>query len=984
MRVRGLPGLMPRPGQLSYPLPGHASGLKTVPPGLQFNCRPLSTNSHVCRGEGGEGGGIILVFEPPPRRLVFRHNLNSNTRRRRRALGKPTDVRPSVELDVIVGGPSAGGLSRKELTTLSRTLKLDAAAVMRQAMLNKAEAEPEYKLPRGAVLSLVLCDDPHIRGLNLQHRGKDAATDVLSFEMSDEMDYAVHLPMKLLGDMVISVDTASRQAEERGLELLDELRVLLVHGTLHLLGMDHEKNLLEAESMAAEEQRLMEALGWEGEGLISAVGGVEEEESQNFQIGNLFGSSSSAPSRRDSVRNAIKANIDAQTASLPATSSSDRPQDRSPIKGGLKGGKPSQAGTQAGKPPRSSAPPANSTPKSDSGKRPGPRGEPSDSSPRSSSRATGGSQNPGFGNSSSGPNRTPFPGAPKPSAKGGEGKRGQGPPRAVRTYCTSSNYSTDVFASSEVVRRFRSSDVRMVALDMDGTLLNSSSKMMPCSVKAIQQASRMGVRVFLATGKARPAALKAASIHGLEGDDLLVSPRTPGIFLQGLSVHGNSGAQLSDPQLSSTTPTRPRTPIHTGDDLLVSPRTPGIFLQGLSVHGDDLLVSPRTPGIFLQGLSVHGNNGAQLSDSQLPSQVVLEAFQYVRGLDPALEVSLVAFFGDECATLQMNPDVESLHSKYYEPLSLMTPDVESLHAKYYEPLSLMTPDVESLHSKYYEPLSLMTPDVESLHSKYYEPLSLMTPDVESLHSKYYEPLSLMTPDVESLHSKYYEPLSLMTPDVESLHSKYYEPLSLMTPDVESLHAKYYEPLSLMIPDVESLHAKYYEPLSMMTPDVESLHSKYYEPLSLMTPDVESLHSKYYEPLSLMPPDVESLHSKDYEPLSLVFGTVDELLAYKPVKKLLYMTKPATVDGVLRPHWEKNLQGQGASLLQAVPDMLEVVPEGVNKWVGAQVLLDSLGLKPSALMAVGDGGNDYEIVANAGIGVAMGNAVDKVRPERLIV
>ena len=64
-------------------------------------------------------------------------------------------------------------------------------------------------------------------------------------------------------------------------------------------------------------------------------------------------------------------------------------------------------------------------------------------------------------------------------------------------------------------------------------------------------------------------------------------------------------------------------------------------------------------------------------------------------------------------------------------------------------------------------------------------------------------------------------------------------------------------------------------------------------------------------------------------------------------------------------------------LQAVPNMLEVVPEGVNKWVGAQVLLRQMGLPPSALMAVGDGGNDLELVANAGVGVAMGNAVSKV-------
>lgn len=84
-----------------------------------------------------------------------------------------------------------------------------------------------------AELSVVLCSDAHIRKLNAQWRGKDVATDVLSFPQ-DDPDRVV------LGDIVISVDTAARQAAERHLELRDELRILLVHGVLHLLGYDHE------------------------------------------------------------------------------------------------------------------------------------------------------------------------------------------------------------------------------------------------------------------------------------------------------------------------------------------------------------------------------------------------------------------------------------------------------------------------------------------------------------------------------------------------------------------------------------------------------------------------------------------------------------------------------------------------------------------------------------------------------------------------
>jgi HAD superfamily hydrolase (TIGR01484 family) len=72
-----------------------------------------------------------------------------------------------------------------------------------------------------------------------------------------------------------------------------------------------------------------------------------------------------------------------------------------------------------------------------------------------------------------------------------------------------------------------------------------------------------------------------------------------------------------------------------------------------------------------------------------------------------------------------------------------------------------------------------------------------------------------------------------------------------------------------------------------------------------------------------------------------------------------------------------LNGQGAELMQAVPNMLEIVPSGVNKRVGLDMLLEDLQLPPDAVMAIGDGGNDLHIVSHAGIGVAMGNAVPEV-------
>lgn len=79
-------------------------------------------------------------------------------------------------------------------------------------------------------LSILITDDREIRKLNRDFRFKDKATDVLSFPMEDDF---------LLGDVVISLDTAKRQAKEFNCTVKAELQRLLVHGLLHLLGYEH-------------------------------------------------------------------------------------------------------------------------------------------------------------------------------------------------------------------------------------------------------------------------------------------------------------------------------------------------------------------------------------------------------------------------------------------------------------------------------------------------------------------------------------------------------------------------------------------------------------------------------------------------------------------------------------------------------------------------------------------------------------------------
>ena len=83
-----------------------------------------------------------------------------------------------------------------------------------------------------AALSILLTDDAEIQGMNRDYRGEDRATDVLSFSAGDEL-------AGYLGDIAISVETAVSQSEIAGHNLVEELQLLAVHGTLHLLGYDH-------------------------------------------------------------------------------------------------------------------------------------------------------------------------------------------------------------------------------------------------------------------------------------------------------------------------------------------------------------------------------------------------------------------------------------------------------------------------------------------------------------------------------------------------------------------------------------------------------------------------------------------------------------------------------------------------------------------------------------------------------------------------
>ncbi|XP_023923055.2 endoribonuclease YBEY, chloroplastic isoform X1 [Quercus suber] len=232
-------------------------------------------------------------------------------------------------------------------------------------------------------LSVLLCNDEFIRELNKEWRDEDHATDVLS--MSEHVP-ELKLPILMLGDIVISVETAARQAEERGHTLLDEIRILMVHGLLHLLGFDHELSEEAEAEMEKEEELLLKSLGWKGKGLIQSA----------------YDAENSAYSHKENT--------------------DDRKKEGS--------------------------------------------------------------------------------------------------------------------------LRFYKPKFKYIFCDMDGTLLNSKSQVTPANAKALKEAMSRGVKVVIATGKARPAVIESLKMVDLAGKDGIVSEFSPGVFLQGLIVYGRQGREI--------------------------------------------------------------------------------------------------------------------------------------------------------------------------------------------------------------------------------------------------------------------------------------------------------------------------------------------------------------------------------------------------------------------------------------------------------
>ncbi|CAL5206514.1 unnamed protein product [Lathyrus oleraceus] len=306
--------------------------------------------------------------------------------RSRTPKSKPKELELSVSICIEEDLPDD-----PEILNIAEMLRLNVPMAMKLAFDGLKGSE--YKTRDTAIddvggfqsveLSVLLCNDEFIRKLNKEWRDEDHATDVLS--MSQHVP-GLDLPILMLGDIVISLETAARQAEERGHTLLDEIRILMIHGLLHLLGFDHEISEEAEVEMEKEEELLLKSLDWKGKGLIKSAYDTEANSNSH------------------------------------QSSSDDRKKD-----GSLRFYKP----------------------------------------------------------------------------------------KFSHIFC-----------------------------DMDGTLLNSKSQISTSTVKALREASARGVKIVIATGKARPAVIDIFKSVDLAGKDGIVSEFSPGVFVQGLLVYGRQGREI--------------------------------------------------------------------------------------------------------------------------------------------------------------------------------------------------------------------------------------------------------------------------------------------------------------------------------------------------------------------------------------------------------------------------------------------------------
>ncbi|KAK1667189.1 hypothetical protein QYE76_055348 [Lolium multiflorum] len=125
------------------------------------------------------------------------------------------------------------------------------------------------------------------------------------------------------------------------------------------------------------------------------------------------------------------------------------------------------------------------------------------------------------------------------------------------------------------------------------------------------------------------------------------------------------------------------------------------------------------------------------------------------------------------------------------------------------------------------------------------------------------------------------------------------------------------------------------------------------------------------------PLVDSLHDVYHEPKAEIVSSIDQLLGTAKIQKLVFIGTAEGMSSTLRPYWTNAVE-ERAGIVQAQPDMLELVPPATSKGSGVKILLDHLCISPDEIMAIGDGENDIEMLQLASLGVALANGAEKTK------
>ncbi|WP_313434065.1 rRNA maturation RNase YbeY [Novosphingobium sp.] len=139
----------------------------------------------------------------------------------------------------------------------------DWADLAEAALEALVQVAPELDNPR-LLASLLFTSDEEVHVLNREWRAKDKPTNVLSFPMlerADLLDLAPDGPPEMLGDLALAFETCAREAQEKGVPVAHHASHLIVHGLLHLAGLDHEISDDDAEAMEALETKALALIG---------------------------------------------------------------------------------------------------------------------------------------------------------------------------------------------------------------------------------------------------------------------------------------------------------------------------------------------------------------------------------------------------------------------------------------------------------------------------------------------------------------------------------------------------------------------------------------------------------------------------------------------------------------------------------------------------------------------------------------------------